>query len=167
MGNIITILETDAEKVALFLKNEVAKIAGVATTVESDVESAVGLSINVVNALKDFIASPEGKLIEDVISAVPGVGPYLTALLNFLPTLMADLGWAQAEFTKSPAQVVTDGLIVAVNSSGNVKASNLITVAGHIITLITGLQKAPVSIQAAISLVPANYATLPVATVKK
>ena len=160
MGNILSTIITDADKVAAFIKAEVAKITGVASTIETDVESAASIGINLVNALKDFIASPTGKVIEDVIGAVPGIGPYLTDVLNFLPTLMTDLGWAQAEFTKSPAQVVVDGITSAVNTAGNVKATNLITVAGHIITLISGLQKAPISIQAAISLVPASYATV-------
>lgn len=158
---IIATIETDAEKVAAFIKAEIAKITGVASTVEADVESASGIAIALVNGLKTFIASPVGKDLETIISNIPGVGPYLTDILNFLPTLVTGLGWAKSEFTKSPEQVVIDGLTAATNvADPNIKASNLITIAGHIITLISTLQKAPVTIQTAISSVPAIYAAV-------
>lgn len=158
---IISTIETDAEKVAAFIKTEIAKITGVASTVEADVESASGIAIGLVNGLKNFIASPTGKDLEFIITSIPGVGPYLTDILNFLPTLVTGLGWAQSEFSKSPEQVVIDGLTSAINvADPNIKASNLITVAGHIITLVSTLQKAPVTIQTAISSVPAIYAAV-------
>jgi hypothetical protein len=63
---------------------------------------------------------------------------------------MIDLGWAKAEFTKSPEQVVIDGITTAVNApTANVKATNLITLNAHINNAISGI-----SIQAAASIAP-------------
>lgn len=164
--NIITTLEQDIAEVPVFLKNELAKITGVAATVETDVESEVGLSINVLNAAKDYIASPAGKDLELIITNIPGIGPYVTDVLNFLPQALIDLGLVQADFKKSPEQLVIDGVTAAVNSaSPNSKVANLTSIAASVLTKITELQQAPVTMQTALTLIPAKYAALATAVV--
>jgi hypothetical protein len=160
MANILTWLQNATASVGTFVTNEIAKIKGEAPVVEAALETAANIGYNAVNALKNYIASPVGKEIEDVILAIPGISPYAQQVLNFLPTLINDLGWAKSEFNKSPAQVVQEGVTAAINAaSANVKATNLITLAAHINTLVASLAQAPISIQAAVSIAPAVYST--------
>lgn len=156
--SIISWLENAASSVGAFVKKEISAIGGDATVVVASVENSTTIANNVVNALKDFVNSPMDKTIDGVIEAVPGIGPYFTAVLNFLPTLVTDLGWAKAEFTKSPAQILHDGITAAVNApTSNIKATNLITLQAHINNQISALAQAPISIQAATALAPAVY----------
>jgi hypothetical protein len=159
--NILTTLEHDIEEVPVFLKNALAKITGVASTVGSDVESAVGLSINVLNGIKGFIASPAGKDLELIITAIPGIGPYATDILNYLPQALIDLNLVKTDFNKSPAQLVIDGVTAAVNAtSPNSKVAHLTAIAASVLTKVTELQQAPVTMQTALTLIPAKYAAL-------
>lgn len=147
------------DRAAAWIKSEWAKITGDATVVTNTIENIAVIANGVVNNLKNWIATPAGQTIEAIISQVPGIGPYATDVINWLPTLMVDLGWAQNEFTKSPAQVLTDGVTYAVNAANpNVKASNLIVLQGHITTKVSSLAKTPATIQTAISIAPTVYA---------
>jgi len=138
-----------------FVKSEIAKLAGDATVVESAIESAANIADSLVNSLKNWVATPAGQAIESVIEAVPGIGPYVADILNFLPQLVTDLGWAVQEFTKSPAQVVQDGITAAINApNANIKATNLAVLNAHIVTKIGQLSQAPVTIQTALSMAP-------------
>src|ERR1700748_723854 len=116
MGNILTQIEQDIAAVPAFLKTEIGKITGVIQTVETDVESAVGIGINVLEAVKTYIASPQGTGLVDLISLVPGVGPYVSDVLTLLPKVLVDANLVKADFNKSPAQLVIDGVTAAVNS---------------------------------------------------
>lgn len=163
MANIITWVENTAKNVASFVTTEIAKIKGEAPVVEAALENAATIATNAVNGLKNFIASPTGQTIEGVLESIPGIAPYLTDVLNFLPTLVVQLGWAKAEFTKSPAQILTDGVTTAVNAAtANVKATNLAVLSAHINTFVSGLSQAPISVQAALSVTPTVYTTTPV-----
>lgn len=156
--SIFTKIENAAESVATFIEKEVKLIPGVATTVVSDVDLAANIANNLVNQLKNYIASPAGQVLTTIIEAVPGIGPYVGDVLNFLPKIVTDLGWATAEFTKSPQQVVIDGLTAAINNPNvAVKASNLLTLAGHLITAVTTIQQSPVPVPTAITIAAATY----------
>jgi phage-related protein len=163
--SIISWISGAVESVANFVKTEIAKIEGDVPQIEAALENAATIADNAVNALKTFVASPVGKTIEGVLEAVPGIGPYLTDVLNFLPTLVVDLGWAVTEFNKSPAQVLQDGINTAVNAANvNVKATNLAVLQAHINTFVSGLSHAPISIQGALSLSPTIHVGITGAT---
>jgi len=158
MANIFTSIGNAIASVGAFIKKEVDAIEGEAPVVVAALENASTIANNLVNALKTWVASPQGQAIEDIISSVPGIGPYVMDVLNFLPTLVQGLGWAKAEFTKSPAQIVQDGITAAVNAATpNIKATNLITLAAHVNTLISSLSDSPLSIQAAVTVAPSVY----------
>lgn len=146
-----------------WIKAEFSKPAAVAVTdIEAVVENAADIGNNVVNALKNFIATPTGQSIEQIINNIPGVGPYVTDVLNFLPTIVVALGWTKAEFTKSPQQVVIDGVTAAVNAiTPNVKATNLATLAAHVTDYVQVLSGAASNIQLALAAAPAVHANLP------
>lgn len=147
-----------ASSVGNFVKKEIAAIEGDVPQIEAALENAATIANTAVNALKNWTVSPQGIAIEDVISGVPGIGPYVTDVLTFLPKLLIDLGWAKAEFTKSPAQIVQDGINAAVNAATpDIKASNLAVLQAHINTQISALSKAPISIQGALSIAPTVY----------
>lgn len=149
-----------------FVSTEWKKITGEATVIEGGLEKISGVAVGVVNGLKTFIASPTGQVLEDVIEQIPGISPYFEDVLNYLPELMVDLNFAQREFTKSPAQVVTDGITSAVNAANSdVKASNLTTIAAHVMTYISTLLKTPITIQTALAAIPAVYANITTPTV--
>lgn len=151
-------LQNAENSVASFVKSEWAKISGDATAVESALETAATIGVNVVTGLKNWSASPGGQLVEDVISNIPGVGPYVTDVLKFLPQLLIDLNFAKYEFSKSPAQIVSDGITAAVNAATpNIKATNLAVIAAHVTTYVSGLAGAQQSIQSALSATPAVY----------
>jgi hypothetical protein len=151
-------LQNAEASVGAFVKKEWAKISGDATAVETALETAATIGVNVVTGLKDWLASPGGQLVEDVISNIPGVGPYVTDVLKFLPQLLIDLNLAKYEFSKSPAQIVSDGISAAVNApNSNIKATNLAVIAAHITTYVSGLAGAQQSIQSALSATPAVY----------
>lgn len=159
MANIFTKIENAAESVGTWIGKEVGLIPGLATTVVSDVDLAANIANNLVNSLKAYVVSPAGQVLVSVIEAVPGIGPYVGDVLNFLPKIVTDLGWATTEFTKSPEQVVIDGVTEAVsNSNVAVKASNLLTLAGHILSAVTASQQAPVPVPTAITIAAATYA---------
>lgn len=141
-----------------FVKKEIGLIEGAAPEVESALEDAATIANNLVNGLKTYVESPDGKAVLTVIENVPGVGPYVGDVIQFLPTLLIDLGWAKAEFTKSPADIVHDGVTAAINAATpNIKATNLITLQSHLNTEISSLAQKPISIQAAVALAPAVY----------
>ena len=122
-----------------WITGTVSKIEGDAPVVVNALEDGAIVANNIVNALKNFIASPLGQTIEGVISLVPGAGPYVAGALKLLPTIVTDAGWAVAEFTKSPEQLVTEGLKVAINAaSADQKTLNLSNVAARIGSLVTG-----------------------------
>jgi hypothetical protein len=132
------------EKIGAFAKQEWTKITGTVEAaipvVETKLEVGATVANDLTNALKNYVNSPQGKTISEVISLVPGIAPYEQAVLNFLPTLVQATGWAKAEFTKSPADLVVEGVTAAVSASlPDVKATNLITLAAHLNTLFTGL----------------------------
>lgn len=138
--SIISWIEALPSKIVTFVKAEVGKVSGVSTDVESKLESVSTVADNAVNALKNYVASPQAQPILAVIEAIPGVGPYVQDLIIFLPQLVQDLGWAKAEFTKSPADILKEGIANAVNTpNANVKATNLITLQAHINTALSGL----------------------------
>lgn len=152
-------IQNAENSVSSFVKKELAKISGDITAVEAALETAATIGVNVVTGLKNWLATPGGQLVEDVISNIPGVGPYVTDVLKFLPQLLIDLNLAKYEFSKSPAQIVTDGLTAAINApNANIKATNLAVIAAHITTYVSGLAGAQQSIQSALSSVPAIYA---------
>lgn len=160
--SVITWLEKAAAAAANFVKTEIAKIKGDVPQVEAALENASTIANNIVNGLKDYFTSPTGKTIAGIIENVPGVGPYLTDILAFLPELITGLGWAKNEFTKSPQDIVHDGITAAMLApTGNIVATNLITLNAHLTTKISELSKAPLSIQAATSIAPAVYAGIP------
>lgn len=168
MGNVLTWIEKVPAEVGAFISTEVKKIEGDVPVVEAALETAATIGDNLVNALKDWSVTPDGQAVEQVISNVPGIGPYVSDVLKFLPTLLVDLGHAKAEFTKSPAQIVQDGFAAAINAATpNIKASNLIVIAGHIVTEISALAGAPQSIQSAISAAPTVHAVINVVPVAK
>jgi len=145
--SIITSIET-------FVSTEIKKITGAAPKIEADLEAAATFGVNAVNSLKAYIATPQGTGLEAVIEAIPGIGTYAADVINFLPQLVVDLGWAKNEFTKSPADVLTDGLTVAINAATpNVKATNLATLAAHIGTVINP----SATVQTLLSVIPAAY----------
>lgn len=151
-------LENAANSMVTFVKSEWAKISGDATAVEAALETAATIGVNVVTGLKNWLATPGGQLVEDVISNIPGVGPYVTDVLKFLPQLLIDLNFAKQEFTKSPQQIVIDGITAAVNAPNqNIKATNLAVIAAHVTTYVSGLAGAQQSIQSALSATPAVY----------
>lgn len=138
-----------------FVKTEIAKLSGEAVVIEAAIEKAATVADGLVNGLKNWLATPAGQTVEAVISNVPGIGPYVTDVLQFLPQLLIDLGWVKAEFTKSPAQIVQDGITAAINApNANVKASNLAVLNAHITAKIGELSQAPVTIQTALSMAP-------------
>lgn len=141
------------QAVGNFVKTEIAKIAGDAQAVATVVENAATIADNLVNNLKNWLASPGGQVVEAIIESVPGIGPYAKDVLDFLPQLMVDLGWAQKEFTKSPAQIVIDGITQAINgaANANIKSTNLSVLQAHINTYVSTLAGAPVSIQASLT----------------
>jgi len=157
--SFLTSIESAADGVAAFVKKELAAIDGDATKVIAVADDAATIANNLVNSLKMFSATPEGQTIEAVIEAVPLIGPYVSDVLKYLPTLVADLGWATSEFTKSPAQVVTDGITAVLNgTNANVKATNLISLVANINTFISGLQGSATPIATAAAIAPAVYA---------
>ena len=141
------------QAVANFVKSEIAKIGGDAVAVATVIESAATIADNLVNGLKNWLASPAGQLVEDIILNISGIGPYAKDVLDFLPNLIVDLGWAQAEFNKSPAQIVQDGLSYAINgaANANIKSTNLSVLQAQINTYISTLAGSPVSIQASLT----------------
>lgn len=156
--SIFTVIKNAEQAVVTFIGHEIGLIPGVAATVVADVDLAANIANNLVNSLKTYIASPGGQVLVSVIEAVPGIGPYVGDVLNFLPKIVTDLGWARSEFTKSPQQVVIDGLTAAANTTNaGVKASNLLTLAGHIITAVTTIQQSPVPVPTAITIAAATY----------
>lgn len=156
--SFILSLENDVNSVETFVKTELGKITGVATDVVSTLENAATIGDGVVNALKTWLSSPQGQAVEAVIEAVPGIGPYATDVLNFIPTLFTDLNLAVADFNKSPASLVTEGITAAVNASTpNVKATNLAVIAAHITTFVSGLAGAATTIQTALTISPAAH----------
>jgi hypothetical protein len=166
MGNLFsrlgTFLASEWNKVIGAASNAGATVALVATDVETAVEKEATIAVGVVNAAKGFIASPAGQTLEGLISLVPGVGPYLTDVLNLLPTVVTDANWAKAEFTKSPEQVVIDGFTAAVGVSTTQKVINLTGAAVQVGTLISKLSGTAASPQAFMSVIPAIYAVPPV-----
>jgi hypothetical protein len=162
---LIQWLENAAQSVGLFFKKEVAKIPGDAAAVVSTIEGTTTLANNLVNSLKTWVESPQGQSILSVINAVPGIGPYVGVVLNVLPTLLVDLGHVQAEFTKSPEQIVEDGLtkLVKANTPA-VKATNLIALQAHLNTELSAAAQTPISIQAAVSIAPTVYDGIPSTT---
>lgn len=156
--SLIQWLENAAGSVANFFKKEVAKIPGEAAAVVATLENTSTIANNLVTGLKNWVESPQGVTVEGVIQAVPGIGPYVVTVMNFLPTLLIDLRLAQAEFTKSPAQIVQDGITAAVKANtAAVKATNLITLQAHINTQLSAAAQTPLSIQGAVSIAPAIY----------
>lgn len=156
--SLFSSISNAAASIGHFVSTEWAKITGEVPVIEAALENAATVANNLVNGLKNWIASPAGKTIEAIIAEIPGISPYLTDLLNFLPTLVVDLGWAKNEFTKSPADVLADGIDTAVNNANSdVKATNLITLQAHINKFVSGLSQAPQSIQTAISIAPTVY----------
>lgn len=150
--SLIAWFTTAEQKVGSFISGVFGTIKGDAATVVQVVETGATIADNLVNGLKNWLATPAGQTVEDVITAIPGIGPYATDVLNFLPTLMVDLGWAQAEFTKSPQQVVVDGITAAVNAATpNIKSTNLSVLQAHVNTYLTTLAGAPVPIQASLT----------------
>lgn len=149
-----------------FVTKEWAKITGDATAVESALENAANVGIGIVSGLKNWLATPTGQTVEAVVTNIPGVGPYAVDVLNFLPTLLIDLGLAKAEFTKSPEQVVIDGFTNAVNANtADVKATHLNSIASNLTKFVSGLSGAEQSIQSALSATPAIYAGVAPVTV--
>lgn len=166
--SVISWLEGAETSVAAFVKKEIAAIEGEAPVVEAALENAATIANNAVNRLKNWVTSPQGQGIEAVITAIPGIGPYVTDVLNFLPQLVIDLGWAKAEFTKSPAQIVQDGITTAVNApNSDIKATNLAVLQAHINTKISALSQAPISIQGALSMAPTVYDGITPATAQE
>jgi len=155
---LIEWLENAAAAVASFVKKQISAIPGEAQSIVATIEGTTTIANNLVNALKNWVDSPEGQKIGQVIQSVPGIGPYVGLVYNFLPTLLVDLGHVQAEFTKSPEQIVEDGVtaLVKANTSA-VKATNLIALQAHINTELSAAAQAPISIQAAVSLAPTVY----------
>lgn len=164
MSNIFTDIVSVEQTVVTFVKKELGLIKGDVEQVIPAISTAAQVAVGVVNSIKEFIASPKGQALEDVIAAVPGVGPYLKDVLDFLPQLTTGLGWVIAEFSKSPAQVVQDGFNTAINAiTPDIKSTNLATAAAHLTVQVSNLAGAPVSIQGATTLVNAVYANMPVA----
>lgn len=142
-----------------FVSDEWKKITGEADVIEAKLESAATLANNAVNSLKTWVDSPQGQRIDAVITSIPGIGAYAADILKFLPVLVQGLGWAKSEFTKSPRDIVEEGITTAVAAiDPDIKASNLITLQGHLNTLISGLQGTPQPIQTTMSIAPAVYA---------
>lgn len=151
-------LTTIEQSITNFVQKEISLIKGDATTIEADLENAANIGINITNALKNYIASPTGQDIVAIISAIPGVGPIASQVINALPQILVDLGHAQFEFTKSPLQVVQDGLTSMVNApTSNVKATNLTTLASHVATTVSTVLGKAASIQSMIALVTSLY----------
>jgi hypothetical protein len=144
-----------------FVSGAVKAAPTVIVNVEHALETAAQVSSNLVNALKSWIATPTGTLVKDVIETVVPA-QWIEGVLNFLPTILQDLGWAQAEFNKSPAQIVQDGITYATSSSNpNVVATNLATLAAHINTHIGSVQGVDIPIQASLSQAHVVYLGLP------
>lgn len=145
-----------------FIKNEVTKIPGDVQAVETALESASTVANNAVNALKDFANSPAGKTIEGVLTvAVPG--GWLAGILAALPKLIIGLGHAQEEFTKSPEQVVIDGLKNIIGKADpNITATDWIALQSHLNVNVAAQQGVQLPIQVAAAAAPAIYAGLPV-----
>lgn len=159
--SVFTWVQKVANSIASWIKGAVKAAPSVIVDVEHALETAAQVSSNLVNSLKAWVATPGGQLVKDVIeTAVPA--QWVEGVLNFLPTIIQDLGWAAAEFNKSPAQIVEEGLQKAISASNpNVVATNLATLAAHINTHISSVQGVDVPIQASLSQSHVVYLGLP------
>lgn len=153
MENIVDWVENAEAKVGSFIKTEIDKIAGdVATKVAPALTNAATIADNLVNALKNEIETPTGKTILSIVEEiVPGA--YVNTVLGFLPNLVAGLNWVKGVFTSWENEaLVKSALTTAVNAAtSDIKASNLITLQGHINTQLTAAMGAALSIQASVS----------------
>lgn len=147
--------------ISVFLTGAIKAAPGIVTDIDKALEVAAQVSLNLVNGLKKFIDSPEGQAVEDVVKMVVPA-QWVDGALAFLPTIIADLGWAKQEFSKSPADVVKDGITFAVSSTNkDVVASNLATLAAHVNTYIGKIQGITIPIQASLSQAHVVYLGLP------
>lgn len=150
-----------ASAISNFFTTAVKAAPGVAVDVEKALETAAQVANNAVNALKDWIATPQGQAVESVLATVVPV-QWLNGVLAFLPKILTDLGWAKQEFTKSPAQLVQDGISYATSSSNkDVVATNLATLQAHVNTYLGTVQGVTIPVQASLSQAHVVYLGLP------
>lgn len=144
-----------------FVKSVVKAAPGVAVDIEHALATSANVANGLVNGLKAFAATPEGKVLEDVItSLVPA--QWVSEIIKWLPVIIQDLGWATAEFNKSSAQLVTEG-VQKVLGKGNadVIATDLAAFQAHINTKVASLQGVIVPVQASLSQAHVVYLGLP------
>ena len=153
MSNLIEWAENAESKVASFIKTEINKIEGDVTTVVAPaLTNAATIADNLVNGFKNEIETPTGKAILSIIEDIVPI-QYVNTVLTVLPSLVTGLNWVKGVFTSWENEaLVKSALTTAVNgATADIKASNLITLQGHINTLLTTAMGAPLSIQASVS----------------
>lgn len=153
MSNLIEWAENAESKVALFVKTEIEKIEGDVTTVVAPaLTNAATIADNLVNGFKNEIETPTGKTILSIVKDIVPAA-YVNTVLGFLPNLVTGLNWVKGVFTSWENEaLVQSALTTAVNAAtADIKASNLITLQGHINTQLTAAMGAPLSIQASVS----------------
>lgn len=150
-----------ANSIASFVSKVVTVAPGVVIDIEHALATAAQVANNLVNGLKAFAATPEGKLLEDVITSIVPA-QWVADIVKYLPIIIQDLGWATAEFNKSSAQLVTEGIQkVLAHPNPDVIATHMASLQAHINTKVASLQGVTVPVQASLSQAHVVYLGLP------
>lgn len=149
------------ETIEAFFENIGKKILAFLGVLKTDAANAFAIGINLLSALINFIQSPEGTVIEDVIAKFIPATHVEEFLSSFLPTLFVDLKWASAEAGKTSAQIITDGLTYLASLTGTNKILQFTSAAASIVLWVASKLGLNVGTpQEVITAVPSAYATI-------
>ena len=149
---------SDFTSVVTWIKKELGIAGAVAETAETDLLKVATIASNVLNVAKEYAASPEGKVLVDLVEAIPGVGTIAQDIVDkILPDAINAVQVVQSNATDP------EGLIVAgLTAIGQKPAADEIAVAYTGVSALITNKIAPLlnvvsTIQSALTVTPSVY----------
>jgi hypothetical protein len=146
------------DEVVAWAKKELGIAGADVTRAEADLLNVATIGSNILEAAKNWVASPLGKTLLSVIEAVPGVGPIAQEVVDkILPASIGALTTIEAD-ASNPEELVTYGL----NAIGQKAAADEVAVAYTGVSALITNRIAPLlnvvsTIQTALSVTPSVY----------
>lgn len=142
-----------------WIKKELGIAGADLATAEADLENVATIASKALNVAKDFAASPEGKVLVDLIGAIPGVGSIAQDIVDkVLPDAISAVSTVKSDAT-NPEGLIIDGL----NAIHQKAAADEIAVAYTGVSALITNKIAPLlnvvsTIQTALAVTPSVYA---------
>lgn len=146
------------DEVAAWVKKVITGAGADVEKGEQELLNVATIGSNILEAAKGFAQSPEGKILIDIIEAIPGVGPIATDVVNvILPKAVSALSTVEANATDPEAIVISGLKAVGANTEADEVATIYTGISALITNKIAPLLNVISTIQTALSVTPAVY----------